>query len=139
MNRMLEAKLSYKDMDDLEIFYSDYKENETNGVTYGIGVIKVAHPDQVSGMAERMQKVLESEIKNNSDKQLPVFEVYDTDYSPGYMGFAGNDMEFTNTVMDTAFSASGEKQGDFCVFSPSLSRKTDVIPPIDNCLNTLDP
>lgn len=136
---MLEAKLSYKGMDDREIFYSDYKEYETNGVIYGIGVVKVAHTDQVAAMAERMLGVLENEGKNGIGPELLLFEVYDAEYALGYMGYIGKDAEFAAGVMDTAFGAAGEKQGDFYVFAPSLSRKTDVVPPIDDCLNDLTP
>ena len=137
-NGMLEAKLSYKGMDEREIFYSDYKEYETDGLLYGIGNIKVARADQVADMSERMLCVIESEAKN-SDMDFLLFEVYDSDHSLGYIGFSGNDMEFTGKVMDTAFSGSGEKKGEFYAFSPSLSRKTDVVPPIDSCLNALLP
>ena len=138
-NGMLEAKLSYRGMDEREIFYSDYKEYETNGVRYGIGVVKVAHPEQVSAMAERMLPVVESEAENGSDMDLLLVEVYDSDYSLGYMGFCGSDREFAEKVMDAAFGGTEEKRDGFYVSSPSLSRKTDVIPPLDNALNALTP
>ena len=63
--------------------------------------------------------------------------MYDPDYSLGYIGFFGNDMEFAEKVMDTAFGGSGEKQGEFYAFSPSLARKTEMVPPIDDCLKAL--
>ena len=134
---MLEAKLSYKGMDDREIFYSDYKRYETAGFCYGIGNIKVAHPEQVPEMAERMLKVIRDEAENGSDTDFLLFEVYDSEYALGYLGYFGNDAELTGTVMDTAFGASGEKKGDFFAFSPSLSRKTDIVPPIDDCLSAI--
>ena len=138
-NGMLEAKLSYKGMDDRAIFYSDYKEYETNGFHYGIGNIKVAHADQVPEMSERMLRVIESEEKSGSAMDFLLFEVYDSDYSLGYIGFCGNDTKLTGKIMDTAFGGSGEKQGEFYAFSPSLARKTDMVPPIDDCLNALLP
>ena len=138
-NGMLEARLSYKGMDDRDIYYSDYKEYETNGFLYGIGNIKVAHPEQVPDMAERMLRVIESEAKNGSEMQFLLFQVYDPDYSLGYMGYTGNDAELTEKLMDTAFSSVGQKQGTFYVFSPSLQRKTEVVPPIDDCLNDFTP
>ena len=136
---MLEAKLSYKGMDDREIYYSDYKEYETNGVFYGIGVVKVADTDRIPEMSERMQSVIESEVKNGTDMDFLLFEVYDPDYSLGYMGFCGENAEFTEKLMDTVFGSSEEKKGKFYVSSPSLSRKTDVLPPIENYLNSLLP
>lgn len=138
-NGMLEARLSYKGMDDRDIYYSDYKEYETNGFLYGIGNIKVAHPEQVPEMAERMLRVIESEAKNGSEMQFLLFQVYDPDYSLGYMGFTGNDAALTEKLMDTAFGSVGQKQGTFYVFSPSLQRKTEVVPPIDDCLNDFTP
>lgn len=136
-NGMLEAKLSYKGMDDREIFYSDYKEYEANGFSYAIGVVKVASTDKVPAMSERMLQVIESEAKSRNDMDFLLFEVYDPDYSLGYIGFYGKDMEFAKKVVDTVFGDSGEKQGDFYAFSPSPSRKSDVVPPLNNYLNTL--
>ena len=137
-NGMLEAKLSYKGMDDQEIYYSDYKEYKTNGFLYGIGVIKVAHPEQIPAMSQRMLDVIENEVNNGSDMDFLLLEVYDADYSLGYTGFYGKDMEFTEETMNAIFSSLGEKRGNFFASSPSLSRKTDVLPPMDSYLNALE-
>ena len=104
--------------------------------SHGIGVIKVAHPELIPEMAEQMLSVIKSEVQSGNRADFLLFNVYDPDYSLGYMGFCGNDMGFTENVMDAAFSGSEEKQGEFYVSSPSLSRKTDMIPPIDNYLNS---
>lgn len=136
-NGMLEAKLSYKGLDDTEIFYSDYKDYEHNSVKYGIGCIKVARPDQISDMADRMQKVIKSEIGSGCEADFLLYSIYDPDYSIGYMGIAGKDAAFAEKLMVDTFGEKAERQGDFFVFEPSLSRKTDVVPPIDAYLDTI--
>lgn len=134
---MLEAKLSYKGMSDTEIFYSDYKAYEHNGVKYGIGCIKVAQPDQIPDMAERMQAVMEAEIAGSCEPDFLLYNVYDPDYSTGYMGIAGKDAAFAEKLMTYTFNESAERQGNFFISKPNLARKTDVVPPIDAYLDTL--
>lgn len=132
-NGMLEAKLSYQGMNDTEIFYSDYKNYEHNGVKYGIGCIKVARPDLIHAMAERMQAVIEAEIAD-SEADFLLYNIYDPDYSTGYMGIAGKDAAFAEKLMTDVFGGKAERQGEFFVFGPSLNRKTEIVPPIDEWL-----
>ena len=134
---MLEAKLSYQGLSETEIFYSDYKDYEHNGVKYGIGCIKVAHPDLIPAMAERMQTVIESEIGSGCEADCILYSIYDPDYSTGYMGIAGKDGAFAEKLMEDTFGEKAEKQGDFFIFQPSLNRKTEIVPPIDAYLDTV--
>ena len=134
---MLEAKLSYKGLSDTEIFYSDYKAYEHNGVKYGIGCIKVAQPEQIPDMAERMQAVMEEEIADGCESEFLLYNVYDPDYSTGYMGIAGKDAAFAEKLMTYTFNESTERQGNFFISKPSLARKTEIVPPIDAYLDTL--
>ncbi len=129
-NGMLEAKLSYKGLNDTEIFYSDYKDYKHNGVKYGIGCIKVARPDLIPAMAERMQKVIKSEINNGCEADFILYNVYDSDYSTGYIGVAGKDYAFVEKLMADTF-------GEGNIFSPSLNRKTEIVPQIDSYLDTV--
>ena len=134
---MLETKLSYKGLNDTDIFYSDYKNYEHNGVKYGIGCIKVARPDLIPAMAERMQTVIESEIGGGCEAEFLLYSIYDTDYSTGYMGIVGKDAEFAETLMTDVFGEKAEKQGDFYIFKPSLNRKAEVVPSIDAYIDEL--
>ena len=136
-NGMLDAKLSYKELSDTEIFYSDYKDYEHNGVKYGIGCIKVARPDLIPAMADRMQTVINSEISSDCKADFILYTVYDPEYSTGYMGIAGNDAAFTEKLMADTFGKKAEKQGDFFIFKPSLNRKTEIVPTIDIYLDSL--
>lgn len=136
-NGMLEAKLSYKDLEDREIFYSDCKVYENNGIKYGIGCIKVARPDLEPAMAERMERVIRNEIENGCEAEFLIYSIYDVDYSTGYMGCCGKDAEFADKLMTEVFGSIGEKNGASYVFSPSLARKTEVVPPIDAYLDTV--
>ena len=132
---MLEAKLSYKGLSDPEIFYSDYKDYEHNGVQYGIGCIKVAQPEAIPAMAERMQAVIQSEI-DSCEADYLLYNIYDPDYLTAYMGIVGKDEASAEKLMEDAFGEQAEKQGNFFVFQPSLSRKTDIVPQIDATLDT---
>lgn len=134
---MQEAKLSYKGLSDTEIFYSDYKDYEHNGIKYGIGCIKVVQSDQISDMAVRMQAVIESEIANGCEADFLLYSICDSSYSTGYIGIVGNDTEFVENLMTGTFGNKAERQGDFFIFKPSLSRKTNIVPPIDAYLDEL--
>lgn len=136
-NGMLEATLSYQGMSDTEIFYSDYKNYKHNETKYGIGCIKVANPDLVPAMAERMQTVIRSEIDSGCEADFLLYSIYDPDYSTGCMGIAGKDAAFAEKLMAEAFGEKAEKQDGFFVFKPSLSRKKEVVPQIDTYLDTL--
>ena len=136
-NGMLEAKLSYKGLSDAEIFYSDYKDYEHNGVRYGIGCIEVAHPELVPDMAERMQAVIESEIDSGCDADFLLYSICDANYSTGYMGIAEKDAAHVENLMTDTFGEKAERKGDFYIFTPNLRRKTEIVPPIDAYLDTL--
>jgi Inorganic pyrophosphatase/exopolyphosphatase len=57
--RALHAEaLSYEGMSDEEILFSDYKEYETSGVKYGIGLLSVIDEDAARTMAARMKGAL---------------------------------------------------------------------------------
>lgn len=130
-NGMLEAKLSYKGLSDREIFYSDYKDYEHEGVKFGIGCIKVARPELIPAMAERMQRMMEAEIGSGCEADFLLYNIYDPDYSTGYMGICGKDAAFAEKLMEGSFGEKAERQGDFFVFKPSLNRKTEVVPGIE--------
>ena len=104
---------------------------------YGIGCVKVARPDLIPAMAERMQTVIESEIGSDLEADFILYSIYVPDYSTGYMGIAGKDAAFAKQLMTDAFGEKAERQGDFYIFKPSLNRKTEVVPPIDTYLDSL--
>ncbi len=134
---MLEAKLSYKGLSDAEIFYSDYKNYEHNGVKYGIGCIEVARPDLIPAMAERMQAVIKREIGSGCESDFLLYSICDADYSTGYIGIAGKKTSLAEKIAAETFGKKAERQGDFFIFSPSLRRKTEIVPPIDAIIDTL--
>ena len=133
---MLDAKLSYEGLNDKEIFYSDYKNYEHNGYKYGIGCIKVARPDQIPAMAERMLAVIKKEETTEADFLL--YHVYDADYSLGYTGIVGKDEAFITQLMESTFGEIAQKSGEFYVFTPSLPRNKSIVPPIDKYLDTVE-
>lgn len=134
---MLDAKLAFMGMSDKAIFYSDYKDYERNGYRYGIGCVKIAQADLIPAMAERMQKIVEEEMKSGCEADFLLYSIYDTDYSTGYIGIVGKNAEDAAKLMTGAFGETAEVEGDYYIFRPSLSRKTGVVPPIDAYLDTL--
>lgn len=136
-NGMKESKLSFKGMDDREIFYSDYKNYEYNGTKYGIGCVEVARPDQLPAMAERMQRVLKTEMENGCEPDFLLYSIYDTNNSTGYIGYIGKDAEFIDTLIENVFGGKAEQDGEYLLFKPSLIRKKDIVPPINHYLDTL--
>ena len=50
--------LSYEGMSDEEILFSDYKEYEASGVTFGIALLSVIDEDAARALAERMKAAL---------------------------------------------------------------------------------
>ncbi len=50
--------LSYEGMSGLDILFSYYKEYETNGVTYGIGLVNAIDEEAAKKLAEQMKEVL---------------------------------------------------------------------------------
>ena len=53
------------------------------------------------------------------------------------MGIAGKDAAFAEKLMADTFGEKTERQGEFFVCKPSLSRKAGVVPPIDTYLDSL--
>ena len=84
-----------------------------------------------------MQAVIESEIANGCEADFLLYSICDSSYSTGYMGIVGNDTEFVENLMTGTFGNKAERQGDFFIFKPSLSRKTNIVPPIDAYLDEL--
>lgn len=134
---MKEALLSFSGMDDRDVFYADYKYYEHNGFEYGIGCVTVARTDLIPGMAERMQRIIESEIENGSEADFLLYSVYDVEYSVGYIGYIGKDAKFVDSLMENAFLEKTKRDGAFLVSVPTLSRKTEIVPFINRCLDTV--
>lgn len=136
-NSMLKAHYSYEGMDDREIFFSDYKEYEHNGVTYGIGCVKVGNGDLEPAMAERMQHVIREEMENGCEFDFLLYSISEPDYVVGYMGYIGKDAEFVDALMESAFGENSERDGEYLVFHPCQSRKAETVPAINRSLDNL--
>ena len=58
-------KLSYEGMSNEEIMFSDYKEYEASGVTFGIGLVNAIDEEIAKDLAERMKEVLPKCLANS--------------------------------------------------------------------------
>lgn len=123
---MREHAESYDGMTDEEIFYSDYKEYEMNGTNVGIACVNASE-----GKTEAMSDKMLSFMRENFDKQdmehLYVL-IYDAYNNKSVLLHYG---EGTDEIVRTAFGEITDENGN-TVFSPSASRKKDVVPPLEN-------
>lgn len=132
-NAMAEAIASYGDMDDTEIFYSDYKEYEAGGITYCIADVNAFGEDRVIELSDRMYTVMEEEYPDSGLDMMFVMinnKDVEADENMMYMLAMKDDAA---EVLDEAFGTyDGTK---YFVFKDNLSRKADIVPAISEVLN----
>lgn len=126
--------LSYADMSNQEIFFSDYKEYETSGVKYGIGLISVIDEDHAKEMAERMKEALPA-----------CMESVDMDLLYAEVGIREGDVKIdyivccdgqSVDVFEAAFPEGGEFDGTSYIFrNGGLGRKSKLVPGLTEYLN----
>ncbi len=127
------AALSYEGMTDEKIFFNDYKEYECAGTNYGIGCMNVSDEKGARDLAERMQKVMPEAIKSTGmDFVISQISINEGGVSIAYF-VPGNDA--AKDVLEAAFGDSTEYDGISFIMTPSVSRKSVVVPAITDVLN----
>lgn len=126
---MLKEKLSYDGMTDEEIFLNDYKEYETKGTKYGIGVIDVYDEESAGTMAKRMKDILPDILKTTGmDMAFAKVSVSgDEDY---YYSYIVPSDEKAAQVIEAAFGDKGVFEDGAYLFRQSMSRKKILVPAI---------
>jgi len=129
---MVDAKASYGNMTDEEIFKSDYKEYEINGKTFCAGDINAKGEEAMKEMADRMYNYMEQNYEKLGFDMVfaKVNNISDNENeNKGYVfGYGENALE----ILKTAF---GDFDGKYYISKELLSRKTHIIPPITVYLN----
>ena len=129
---MFMARLSYEGMTDEDIFFSDYKEYESGGTKYSIGVIEVYDEDAAIEMANRIKPILSSTLTSTGmDMAFAQIAVFHDDLSMTYL-VPSDDAAVE--VLQTAFSDQATFDGVSFVLRPSVSRKKTIVPAITNVL-----
>ena len=126
--------LSYEGMSDEEILFSDYKEYEVSGVTFGIGSVSVIDEGSAKAMAERMKEALPRG-----------FETKQVDLLYAAVGIREGSVktdfvipcnEKSREFFEAAFPNYDEYDGTSYIFrNGGLGRKTRFVPGLTEYLN----
>ena len=131
--RMREYAESYEGMSDKDIFYSDYKEYNMNGISVGIACVN-ASKGQEEAMCRQMNAFMKEYYEKQDMQHLYVL-VYDAYNNRSFLLHYG---EGTDGILQTAFGEITDEDGN-TVFSPSASRKKDVVPPLEKAYSDGQP
>jgi manganese-dependent inorganic pyrophosphatase len=126
--------LSFGDMSDEEIFFSDYKEYEASGVKFGIGLIPALDEERAKEMAERMKNALPGSFKKaNVDLLYADIGIREGDVKVDYIiPFEGQSKE----VFEATFPNYDEYDGTSYIFrNGGLGRKSKLVPGLTEYLN----
>ena len=134
-HNMFKALISYGDMTDEEIFFSDYKEYEVGGKCYGIGIVNVYDEEEAKAMAARMKPVLpDAAAARGMDMVYAQVTVYHDGISITYL--VPSD-ETASAVAAAAFE-NAVFDGTSYVMIPGASRKAVIVPGISGVLGAKD-
>ncbi|MBR3311120.1 MAG: DHH family phosphoesterase [Solobacterium sp.] len=128
-----EKRLSYDGMSNEEIFFSDYKEYETNGIKYGIGLISVTNEDDSRKMAEKMKQAMpDAARKTDADLLYASVGIRKGDIKIDYI--IPNEGE-SEEILTAAFPDYDEYDGTSYIFRKGLGRKTKFVPGLTEYLS----
>ena len=125
-------KLSYEGMSDEEILFSDYKEYEASGITFGIGLVNAIDEETASDLAERMKGALPDGAKKA-----------DVDLLYASVGIRENGEKIDYIVplegrseetFKAAFPDFDEYNGTAYIYRTGLGRKTKFVPGLTDFL-----
>ena len=129
---MFKASLSYDGMTDEEIFFSDYKEYEAGGKTYGIGCVNAYDEAGALALAARMKGVISSAKSSaGTDLSFAQISIFHDDISITYL--VPSD-EAADEVLKTAFGDAAAYDGTSYRLEPGISRKQVLVPAITDIL-----
>ena len=131
--KMREYAESYEGMSNEDIFYSDYKEYEMNEISVGIACVN-ASKGQEDAMCSQMNAFMRESYEKQDMQHLYVL-VYDAYNDRSFLLHYG---EGTDEIIQTAFGEITDEDGN-TVFSPSASRKKDVVPPLEKAYSDRRP
>lgn len=125
-------QLSYEGMSDEEILFSDYKEYEASGVTFGIGLVNAIDEEAAQDLAARMKETLPD-----------AFATRDVDLMYASVGIRENGEkidyvvpcnERSKEMIEAAFPNYDEYDGTAFIFRSGLGRKTKFVPGLTDYL-----
>ena len=130
-SEMSAAKKSYDGMTDEEIYFSDYKEYETNGYIFAIPYVRAKGEEGIKDMLARMEKVMVKQYEGSGIDWI-ITQVSDRDLDVSYIAVYGTGAaELCNEAFKEA-----EYDGHYFIFKPSVSRKSVLAPEISEVLKS---
>ena len=131
---MFKASISYHDMSDEEIFFSDYKEYESGGTKYGIGCINAYDDDDAREIAGRMKNIVtDSLAATGMDMAFAQISIFHDDLSITYLVPSN---EAAAEVIRTAFGDDAVFDGTSFRIEPGISRRQVLVPAITDVLES---
>ena len=126
-------KLSYEGMTNEEILFSDYKEYEASGTTYGIGLVNAIDEETAKELAERMKEALPAGFASkNVDLMYASVGIRENGEKIDRIIPAN---EYSKEVFEAAFPNYDEYDGTSFIFRTGLGRKTKFVPGLTDFLN----
>jgi manganese-dependent inorganic pyrophosphatase len=131
---MYKALISYEDMSDEEIFFSDYKEYKIGDKNISVGCINAHNEENAKELIDRMKKTMTLKLSSTkTDLSFALISILHDDISVTYI-VPSNDI--ANEVLKTAFGDTAVFDGTSHKIEPYASRKTVFIPAITNVLKS---
>ena len=131
---MYKVSISYEGKSDTEIFYSDYKEYDSDGRKFAIGCINAYDEDAANDLIDRMSNVIQSaDISNGIDLCFAQINILHDDISVTYLVPSN---ETGAEILKTAFKDDAVYDGTSYRFEPSISRKQMLVPKITEVLKS---
>ena len=125
--------LSYEGMGDEEILFSDYKEYETGGTKFGIGLVSAMDEDTAAKLAVRMKNIMPEAVKTTDAVLLyAAMTIRENGTKIDYIVPAD---ELSEQVLTDAFPDYDEYNGTAYIFRSGLGRKTKMVPGLTEYLN----
>ena len=129
---MFKAATSHEGMTDAETYLGDYKEYESAGRKFSIGVVEVYDTSEAEDMVARMGALLPSML-TSADVEMAFAQVnvFHDDVDATYLVPSG---ETAKEVAEAAFGDQAAWNGTAFVFEPGVSRKQVLVPAISEAL-----
>ena len=132
INKIHLEKLSYEGMTDEQILFSDYKEYEASGVSYGMGLANAIDEETAADLSERMKKAMtENADKVNVDLLYATVGIREGDLKVDYVIPLDGRSE---DVLKEAFPDYDDYNGTAYIYRSGLGRKTKFVPGMNDFL-----
>ncbi|MBO4835521.1 MAG: DHH family phosphoesterase [Lachnospiraceae bacterium] len=126
------ASISYGDMTDEEIFFSDYKNYAAGSRQFGIGVINVYDEDDAKTMATRMKAIIPAVLQSTgSEMAFAQISIFHDDINITYL--VPSD-EGAAEAIEAIYGDIAIYDGTSYILDPGVSRKKDLVPAITDFL-----